>query len=124
MLAGIVLAHLVITIFHGAAHAKAQVPLSYLATVFVFAVILAGPLIGLAFMVFAQRVGAALIALTMGGALVFGLVNHFFIVSPDHVAHVDPRFRLAFLSTAVLLVFTEAAGFALAVYSTRVRRLI
>jgi hypothetical protein len=36
-----------------------------LATVFVFAVILAGPLIGLAFMVFAQRVGAALIALTM-----------------------------------------------------------
>jgi hypothetical protein len=123
-LAGIVLAHLVITIVHGTAHAKAQVPLSYLASLFVFAVILAGPLIGLAVMVFTQRVGAALIALTMAGALIFGLVNHFLIVSPDHVAHVDPRFRLPFLTTAVLLVLTEATGFGLAFYSTRVRRSI
>ena len=105
-------------------HAKAEVPLSHLGTVFVFAVILAGPLIGLAVMLFAQRVGASLIALTMAGALIFGLVNHFLIVSPDHVTHVDPHFRWPFLTTAVLLVFTEAAGFALAVHSTRVRRSI
>ena len=39
----------------------------------------------------------------MAGSLVFGLVNHFVFVSPDHVAHVDPQWRPLFATTAVLL---------------------
>jgi uncharacterized membrane protein YbjE (DUF340 family) len=56
------------------------------------------------------RLGARLIAVTMTGALVFGLVNHFVIPGPDHVAHVVASSRGWFETTAALLVITEAAG--------------
>jgi hypothetical protein len=118
-MAAVVLAHLVISIVHGIAHTMAHVPLSPAANVFVFAVILAGPLIGLSLTWPAQRIGAWLIALTMAGALVFGFVNHFVFASPDHIAQVDPQWRLLFTTTAVLLVLTEALGAGLAVRSLR-----
>ena len=118
----VVVAHLLISLVHGAAHTMAQVPLSPAANAFVFAVILAGPLIGLGLMWPFQRVGAWLIALTMAGALVFGFVNHFVLSSPDHVAHVDPQWRPLFTTTAVLLALTEALGSGLAIQSLLRRR--
>ena len=84
-----VLSHLVISIVHGQAHAGAHVPLSRAANLFVFIVILAGPLVGLALTWPAERIGIWTIAITMAGSLVFGVVNHFVLPSPDHVAHVD-----------------------------------
>jgi hypothetical protein len=122
-MAALVLVHLVITILHGTAQAKANVPLSPAANVFVFAVIVAGPLIGLGLTWPAQRIGTWLIAFTMAGALIFGLVNHFVLVSPDHVAHVDPQWRPLFTTTAVGLVLTEALCSGLAVRSVWARRL-
>ena len=122
-MAAFVLLHLAISIVHGTAHANARVPLSTAANVFVFAVILAGPLVGLVLMWPAERFGLWLIALTMAGALLFGIVNHFVLSSPDHVAHVDPQFRPLFATTAALLAVTEAFGSGLAVYSLRGRRL-
>jgi hypothetical protein len=110
-----VLGHLAISLVHGAAHSGAHVALSPPATAFVFVVILAGPVGGLMLMRTATRFGAFLVALTMGGALVFGVVNHFLVASADHVAHVDPAWRAMFAGTAVLLAITEIAGCALAV---------
>jgi len=110
-----VLVHLAVTLVHGMAHTQAQVPLSRAANLFVVIVILAGPLVGLALMWPAERVGSWVIALTMAGSLVFGLINHFVLSSPDHVAHVAPPWRPLFATTAVLLALTEALGVALAV---------
>jgi hypothetical protein len=45
-MAATVLAHLMTSMIHGAAHNGAQIPLSPVATSFVFVVILAGPLAG------------------------------------------------------------------------------
>src|SRR6185295_299715 len=84
-----VLSHLVVSVVHGAAHAGAQVPLTPAASLFVWIVIFAGPLIGLGLTWTAPRIGAWLVAATMAASLVFGVVNHFAIASPDHVAHVD-----------------------------------
>jgi uncharacterized membrane protein YcjF (UPF0283 family) len=56
------------------------------------------------------RAGGWLVASTMAGALVFGIVNHFVISSPDHVNHVAAQWRMLFASTAVLLVITEGIG--------------
>ena len=109
-LVAIVLAHLVVTIVHGSAHTQAQVPLSTAATVFVFAVIVAGPLVGLALLWPMQRVGTWLIVMTMAGALIFGVVNHFVVASPDHVTHVAAEWRTMFTTTAVLLAVTEGLG--------------
>jgi|SRR6185436_7606648 len=117
-----ILAHLAVSFVHGAAHAQAHVPLSRAANLFVYIVILAGPLIGLAVAWPAERIGGWLIAVTMAGSLVFGLVNHFVLSSPDHVAHVDPQWRVLFTTTAVLLAATELVGSGLALRLVRERK--
>jgi ABC-type xylose transport system permease subunit len=113
-LTAIVLAHLVVSAIHGVAHDRAHVPLSLWANVFVYVVILAGPLVGLALTWWSARAGAWVVALAMAGSLAFGVVNHFLLSSPDHVAHVDPQWRPLFTFTAVLLALTEALGVVLA----------
>ena len=122
-LGGIVIAHLAISVLHGAAHAQAHVPMSRAANVFVFVIILAGPVIGLAWTLRSRRIGAWLIGITMAASLVFGVVNHFVLASPDHVSHVDPRWQPLFAATAVLLAVTEALGSGLAIRLVRERRL-
>ena len=116
-----VAAHLVVSILHGTAHTGARVPLSPAANLFVLGVILAGPLVGLALMWPAERIGIWLIGGTMAASLVFGLVNHFVLSSPDHVGHVDPEWRLLFATTAALLAVIEAAGVGLAIHFGRER---
>jgi hypothetical protein len=113
-LAAVVFAHLVVSAVHGTAHDRAHVPLSLWANVFVYVVILAGPLAGLALTWWNARLGGWVIALTMAGSFVFGVVNHFLLSSPDHIAHVDPQWRPLFTVTAVLLALTEALGVLLA----------
>ena len=117
-----VLVHLAISIVHGRAHAGAHVPLSAEANLFVFIVILAGPLIGLALLWPAQRAGAWVIAGTMAASLVFGVVNHFVLAGPDHVANVDAPWRPLFAATAALLAMTEAFGSWLAIRSIGERK--
>ena len=113
-LAATVVAHFAISTVHGAAHAAAHVPLSAAATLFVFSVILAGPLAGLALSWFSERAGSWVIAGTMAGALMFGLVNHFVLSSPDHVSQVATAWRPLFSVTAALLAVTELLGLGLA----------
>jgi ABC-type xylose transport system permease subunit len=110
-----VLAHLAVSIAHGTAHDGAHVPLSLAANLFIYIVILAGPLAGLALTWFTASFGSWVVAVTMAGALVFGCVNHFVLISPDHVAHVDPQWRALFTTTAVLLAVTEALACGLAI---------
>ena len=123
-LAAVVLLHLGISMVHGFAHARAEVNLSQASMLFVFAVILFGPVAGL----IAQRLawprgGAWVVAVTMTAALAFGVVNHFLIPGVDHVAHVAGPWRILFGVTAALLAVTESLGSVLAVWcATRVRR--
>ena len=118
-----VLGHLVVSIVHGAAHSEAQVPLSRAANLFVFTVVLAGPLVGLALASFNERIGSWVIAVTMASALVFGCVNHFVLVGPDHVSQVAERWRPMFTTTAALLAAIEGLASALA-FSIARRRTI
>jgi hypothetical protein len=115
-LAAVVLVHLIISLVHGRAHAGAQVFLPLAGALFVYIVILAGPLIGLAVSRWRPRPGAWIVAVSFSGALVFGLVNHFIIAGPDHVAHVAPEWRTMFGATAALLAASEAVGAAIGVW--------
>ena len=110
----VVVAHLVISIAHVTAHTRANVPLGTDAKLFVFLVILAGPFVGLALMWASTRTGAWVVAATMAGSLVFGILNHFVFVSPDHVSHVDPQWQPLFATTAILLAATEGLSAVLA----------
>jgi hypothetical protein len=112
----IVLAHLAVSLLHGAAHSGAAVPLSALQNAFVWIVILAGPLVALWMIWTGRRFGPELLALTMGGSLVFGIVNHFVVESPDHVAHITSEaWRLPFQLSAAGLALLEAAGTAVGI---------
>jgi hypothetical protein len=114
-LAAVVVGHFMLCLVHGAAHTGAHVPLSLVANIFVGAVILVGPLAGLALARRAAPAGYGLVAVTMAGALVFGIVNHFVLAGPDHVSRVEPPWRPLFAWTAALLAATEALGSGLAV---------
>jgi len=113
-MAASVLVHLLVSMIHGAAHTGASVPMSQAANLFVFVVILAGPLIGLGLSFRTKLYGGVVVALTMGAALVFGVVNHFLIDSPDHISHIAAAWRSLFVTTAVLLTITELLGVAIA----------
>ena len=116
--------HLVVSIVHGAAHSEAHVPLSRAANSFVFGVIVAGPLVGLALAWPAERIGSWVIAITMASALVFGCVNHFVLAGPDHVSQVAERWRPIFTTTAVLLAAIEGLASALAIRLARRRKIV
>ena len=116
-LASVVLVHFAINVAHGRAHAGAVVPLSPLGMLFVYVVILAAPLVGLGVWRWRPRLGGWIVAASMAGSLVFGLINHFIIDGADHVAHVAADWRLLFGVTAVLLVACEAAGAVVGVWA-------
>ena len=115
----VVVAHLIISLVHGMAHTEARIPMSTAANIFVIVVILAGPLVGLSLLWRFERAGRGLIAATLLASFLFGLVNHFLLVSPDHVAHVAARVRPLFTVTAALLAMTESLG---AVFAVRLVR--
>ena len=110
VLAAIVLIHLIVSFVHGAAHTGARVFLPLAGNLFVYIVILAGPLAGLVLSVWRPQAGAALVSLTMAGAFAFGVINHFIIPGSDHVTHVARDWQSLFATTAVLLAIIEAAG--------------
>jgi len=122
-LVAIVVVHLVISVVHGTAHTRAQVALSPAQNLFVFIVILAGPLVGAVLLWPAARLGSWVIMVTMGASLVFGAVNHFVLASPDHVAHVSAEWRPLFATTAVLLAVTEAVAVGVALGAVRERKM-
>ena len=118
-MAATVLVHLLVSMIHGAAHAWASVPMSQAANLFVFVVILAGPLIGLGISFRTRLYGGVVVALTMAASLVFGVVNHFLIDSPDHISHIATLWSRLFVTTAVLLTITELLGLAFALRLVR-----
>jgi hypothetical protein len=120
-MAAAVLVHLAISMAHGGAHNGAHILLSPAANRFVFIVILAGPLVGLALSWRAERPGSLIVALTMAGAFLFGVVNHFVLESPDHVLRVAAPWRMLFGTTAALLAITEVLGLGFAVRLIRQR---
>lgn len=113
--------HLVLSLVHGGTHAGAHVPLSAVGNAFVLLVIVAGPLIGLAVAHHRNYAGCWIIALTLAASLLFGVLNHFVLISPDHVTHVERAWRPLFASTAILVAVAEAVGSGLALRLIRER---
>ncbi len=111
----IVLAHLAVTVLHGRAHSGAVVPVSTVASVFIVSVIVTAPIVGAVVLwFFSTEWGAWVLALSLAASLIFGVVNHFILESPDHVARIASEWKGLFTVTAVLLALTEALGSGLA----------
>jgi hypothetical protein len=122
VLGAVVLLHLLVSLVHGSAHGTAGVGLNAPSMAFVLIVIIAGPLVGLAWMWKNPVRGARIIGVTMAASLLFGLINHFIIAGPDRVDHVVAHARTMFELTALLLVLTEVAGAVLGFSYSRSQR--
>lgn len=109
-LAALVVIHFFVAVVHRVAHGAAHVSLSLPGLAFVIVVIQLGPLVGLAVTRVQPRTGAAIIAASMAGAFLFGVVNHFMLPGADHVMSVDAHWRTLFGSTAVVLAIIEAGA--------------
>jgi len=117
----IVLLHLVVATLHGAAHRQLGVGLTVNQQLFVAIVVVFAPLLAMVFSWTRQRTtGAALLLIAMTGSLIFGVANHYLIVSFDHVSHLPGgNWALVFQITAAFLVITELLGSLIALKGLR-----
>jgi hypothetical protein len=109
-LAALVLGHLAATFFHGGAHIGAHVEATALQSAFILLVIEIGPVAGLVLGFWRPAAGGWVVALTMAGAFVFGVANHFVIAGADRIDSVAGPWRLSFAVSAAALAVLEAAG--------------
>src|SRR5437868_3522848 len=114
-------AHAAVVVIHSAAHVGSGIWMAVPATVYIWLVIIIGPLAGWWLMRSERLVlGSTIVAACMTGALVFGGVNHFAWAGIDHVSTIPPGvWRVPFQVTAVLLAFTEAAGAVVGIVGVR-----
>jgi hypothetical protein len=108
----IVIIHAIVVVLHGLAHQKIPVPLSLLQSLFVDSVIVLTP-IAAAVLLWTPfyRLGRWLFLGSMMGALLFGIYNHFVVMSPDHISQIPfEGWGVMFQMTALLLLVTEGIG--------------
>ncbi len=112
--AWVVWLHVLVTILHAAAHFGAHILLaSFFDDAFIVVVIFSAPVVALLLLKNAHpsRLGGLLLFLSMFGALLYGLVNHFLLPGADNATHMSPGvWQLPFLVTSYLLFILEAAG--------------
>lgn len=118
--------HLAIVILHAAAHQILEVNPTTAQLSFIVVIIMAAPVVAGVLLWKYERVGAALLTLSMAGAFLFGIYNHFVGHSIDHVAEVarlQPEVWSAlFRSSAIGLALLEAAGTLLGAWLMAVRQ--
>jgi hypothetical protein len=109
----IVLVHLAVVLLHGAGHRQLGVDLELWQNIFVWIVIVIGPLVALAIINLPgqRRKGFCLLLVTMAGSLLFGVYFHFVGESFDHVSHREhDAWGSTFTVTAMLLALVEGLG--------------
>jgi hypothetical protein len=97
---------------HGLAHVEIPIPLSSLQSVFIGVVILLTPVIA-AILLWTpfDRIGSWLLFASMAGAILFGIYNHFIVISSDHVSRVSfAGWGLLFQITAILTLIVDGLG--------------
>ena len=107
----IIIAHLIVSIVHGASHAGAGVGLGLLGQLYVLVVITIAPLVA-GFLLYrgSLSIGGWLMMLSMFGALIFGVVNHFLIAGADNVMQVQGPMHSVFMSSAIAIAVIELIG--------------
>jgi len=108
----IVLVHLVVVLAHGKAHGQLEIVPDAWQRAFIAGVIVLCPLIAMALLwTRLWKTGFTLLALSMAGSLVFGLIYHFLLAGPDNALGLHHgHWQSVFGTTALLLALIESAG--------------
>jgi hypothetical protein len=108
----IVVIHSIANGVHGLAHLEIPVALSLLQGLFVTIVIFLAPIVA-AILLWTQfeRIGSWLLLFSLTGSLLFGIYNHFLVISPDHISQVPSQsWGMLFQITAILIVIVDSLG--------------
>ncbi|WGV25294.1 hypothetical protein [Halotia branconii] len=108
----IAVVHAIANGLHGLAHIEIPVALSGLQSSFVAIVIFLAPIIA-AVLLWTQfyRLGSWLLLSSIAGSLLFGIYNHFLVISPDHVSQVAfTGWGMLFQITAIVIVIADVLG--------------
>ncbi|OUL32023.1 hypothetical protein BV378_00375 [Nostoc sp. RF31YmG] len=117
----IAIIHAIANGLHGLAHIEIPVALSVLQSSFVAIVIFLVPIIA-AVLLWTQfyYIGSWLLLSSITGSLLFGIYNHFIVISPDHVSQVAfAGWGMLFQITAILIVITDALGCWISVWALK-----
>jgi hypothetical protein len=117
----IIVTHFGAAVLHGVAHGALGVTAGGPAGLLVVAVaVYVGPFVALAELLSGRRVAGALVLIvSMGAALVYGLVFHYVLRTPDNVARVPTGlWGDVFRSSAAVIAVLEACGLAAGVLLT------
>jgi hypothetical protein len=114
VITGLALLHLLASLWHGSAHRQLAIDLPPEKTLFVFLVILLGPVVaaGLVWTRYSS-VGLTVFFSSMLAALLFGVYHHYVLVSPDNVNHLPngiPEFHAQFVTSACIIALLELAS--------------
>ena len=106
-LSTLVVVHLIASLWHGDAHSGLAIALSDLQNLFIYVVIIGGPIIGVGLLWTRYAVlGTGIVAVSMIGALIFGVYHHYILVSPDNIAHLPigpPGADSQFINSAAVI---------------------
>jgi hypothetical protein len=108
----IVVLHAIANGVHGLAHLKIPIPLSLFQSLFVGIVIVLAPIVA-AILLWTQfyRFGSWLLLGSIAGSLLFGVYNHYIVISPDHVSQISfTGWSLLFQVTVVLILIVDGFG--------------
>jgi hypothetical protein len=111
----IVTVHTLILLIHGNAHLHLHIGTQRWQSVFIAVVIFLGPVVATALLwTRLEKAGAALMAVTMAGAFVFGAINHFVLPGSDNVLEMQlgQWAESLFVVSAIGLGLIEAGGMA------------
>ncbi len=117
----IVVVHAIFNGLHGLAHVEIPVALSPLQSLFVGIVIFPIPILAVV-LLWTQfyRIGSWLLLGSMAGSLLFGIYNHFIVISPDHVSQVSfVGWGLLFQVTAFLILIVDGLGSGVGIWALR-----
>ena len=107
----LVLVHHGIAYHHGNQHILLAIEMASWQTAFINGVILVTPLLGIILLMTPWRLsGAYAVLIGMLGALIFGIVHHYMLTSPDHISHLpsaEPHVHASFLWTAGTIAIFE-----------------
>lgn len=120
----VVIAHTLISALHGLAHLLIPVPISVSQALFIAGVISALPIVAV-LLIWRQQVkwASTVLLVSMAGSLLFGLYNHFVVISPDHFSQMPPTsLGVLFQVTAVLLAISESIGIGVSVWALNPRQ--
>lgn len=108
----IAIVHTLVNGLHGLAHVKIPISLSLLQSSFVGIVIFLTPIVA-AILLWTQfyRIGGWLLLSSIAGSFLFGLYNHFIVISPDHFSQVAfEGWGLFFQITAIFILIVDGLG--------------